>query len=251
MQIFFFFFFSLLCLPPPCSQSWLYGILLKKILEQPSLPALTGCERFSPNFCSDHIMSCQFSPGARGHRPSKTDASIFRIVVTSHDCHFAELWLSNIANPVGRGQNNSLVSFLATLWFFNSLPMNEPIKQTIIEWGALIVLPQDGEHKRFKVLTQLMRDPDTVPFLRARSTVSPKHLQESGVSLDRQSQARCYKQFLPLYLPIYVEGYFCCVFALFSTTRFSTSASGDRGCAGFWYTRAHTRRGVSLATEMP
>lgn len=148
-------------------------------------------------------MSCQFSPGTRGHRPSKTDASIFRIVVTSHDCHFAELWLSNITNPVGRGQNNSLISFLTTLWFFNSLPMNEPIKQTIIEWGALIVLPQDSEHKRFKVLTQLMRGPDAVPFLRARSTVNPKHLREGGVSLDRQSQARCYKHSFSLCIYLY------------------------------------------------
>lgn len=108
-------------------------------------------------------MSRQFSPGARGHRPSKTDASIFPRVVTSHDCHFTELWLSNTANPGGRGRKNkSVISLLTPIQFLNSFPPlsppNEVIGLQITQWGTLMVLPWDNGHNWLKVLPQLMCD---------------------------------------------------------------------------------------------
>lgn len=68
----------------------------KNPLHEPSLPGLTGCERFSPNFCSDHVRLAE-----RGHGLGQADASIFRGVVTSHECHLAGRRLPNTAQPLG------------------------------------------------------------------------------------------------------------------------------------------------------
>lgn len=96
---------------------------------------LTDCERFSPNFCSDHVRAALSR--REGHGPSETDASIFPGVVTSHDCHLAGWWLSSTAKPLGRGKNNLFLSLLASLgFFFNSLKVFEP---RVMECGVVIV----------------------------------------------------------------------------------------------------------------
>lgn len=104
------------------------------------------------------------------------------------------------------------------------------------------MLPQDGEHN--KVLTQLICDVDTVPPLRVRSThgqpKAPTGRWGKSGGTD-VSHGRDGTSTVPPVVFTYRRGRIFprCAFALFNTTLISMSASGDGGCAGFWYTHAH------------